>query len=225
VKASWLVPTGLFVLGALPVLAGALRLGQLSGTADVMPANPRFAAMPLPLVLHIVGATAFALLGPLQFAAGFRRRSPRWHRLAGRLLAPCGLLVGLSALWMTLFYARPEGTGPLLYAARLVFGSPMVVSIVVGVAAVLRRDLKRHRAWMIRGYALGLGAATQMLTLMVGEIIAGPPTEVTHDVLMAAGWVINLAIAEWAIHRRPVIGRPGRYVQSGRPLANATLSR
>ena len=43
------------------------------------------------------------MLGPLQFAAGFRRRWPAWHRVAGRLLVGCGLLVGLTGLWMTLF--------------------------------------------------------------------------------------------------------------------------
>ena len=202
-SAGWLAPAGLLVLGTLPVAAGALRLTQLAGVADIMPANPRFSALPLPVVLHIVSATVFALLGAFQFAAGFRRRRPGWHRVAGRLLVGCGLLVGLSGLWMTLFYARPDGSGALLYAMRLVFGSAMVVSIVLGVAAIPRRDVNRHRAWMTRGYAIGLGAATQMLTLMVGEIVAGPPSELTHDLLMAAGWVINLAVAEWAIRKRP----------------------
>ena len=202
-SAGWLAPAGLLVLGTLPVAAGALRLTQLAGAADIMPANPRFSAVPLPVVLHIVSATVFALLGPFQFAAGFRRRRPGWHRAAGRLLVGCGLLVGLSGLWMTLFYARPDGTGDLLYALRLGFGSAMVVSIVLGVAAILRRDVNRHRAWMTRSYAIGLGAATQMLTLMVGEMVAGPPSELTHDLLMGAGWVINAAVAEWTIRKRP----------------------
>jgi len=75
-SAGWLAPAGLLVLGMLPVVAGAFRLTQLSGMSDVMPANPRFAPMPLPVVLHIVSATVFATLGPLQFAAGCRRRWP-----------------------------------------------------------------------------------------------------------------------------------------------------
>ena len=202
-SAGWLAPAGLLLLGMLPVAAGALRLSQLSGMSDVMPVNPRFSALPLPVVLHIVSATVFAALGPLQFAAGFRRRWPAWHRAAGRLLVGCGLLVALSGLWMTLFYAPPDGSGHLLYASRIVFGSAMVVSVVLGLAAILRRDVQRHRVWMSRGYAIGLGAATQMLTLMVGEIVAGPPSELTHDLLIGAGWVINLGVAEWAMRRRP----------------------
>jgi len=207
---SWLVPTSLLVLGALPIIAGALRLTQLSGASDIMPANPRFGAMPLPVVVHIVSATAFAILGPFQFAAGFRRRRRGWHRAAGRLLVLSGLLIGLTGLWMTLFYARPDGSGGLLYAERLVFGSAMVVSLVLGVTAIMSRNIGSHRAWMTRAYAIGLGAATQMLILMIGEMIAGPPTELAHDLLMGAAWVINLAVAEWAIRAAPVLTASSR---------------
>jgi hypothetical protein len=186
----------------LPVIAGAFRLEQLLGMSDMLPANPRFAPMPLPVILHIVSATAFAMLGPLQFAAGFRRRWPVWHRVAGRLLVVCGLLVASTGLWMTLFYSPADGTGALLFLSRIVFGSSMFLSIVTGLAVILRRDVQGHRAWMARGYAIGLGAATQMLVLMVAGIEAGQPNELTHDSLMALSWVINLAVAEWAIRER-----------------------
>lgn len=78
----------------------------------------------------------------------------------------------------------------------------MVVSIVLGFVAIRRGNVIQHRAWMTRGYAIGLGAGTQVLTLMVGEMIAGPPSELSRALLMGAGWAINLAVAEWAIRRR-----------------------
>ena len=200
-SAKWLV-AALLVLSAIPLANGAFRLIQLAGGADITPANARFFAAPMPVVLHIVGAAVYAILGAFQFAPGFRRRWPSWHRAAGRPLVACGLLVGLSGLWMTLFYPGANGT-ELLCAFRLVFGSAMVVSIVLGFAAIRRGDVIGHRAWMIRGYAIGLGAGTQVLTLMAGEVIAGPPSELSRALLMGAGWVINLAVAEWAIRRRP----------------------
>jgi Predicted membrane protein (DUF2306) len=144
----------------------------------------------------------YIILGAFQFAPSFRRRRPGWHRVAGRLVVLCGLLVGLSALWMTLFYPWPAGDGALLYVLRLLFGSAMVVSIVLGFTTIRRGNVIGHRAWMTRGYAIGLGAATQMLTLMAGEIIAGPPSELSRALLMGAAWVINLAVAEWAIRKR-----------------------
>jgi len=201
-SAKWLV-IALLLLSAIPLAFGAFRLTQLAGGAEITPANARFFASPLPLVLHIVSASVYAILGAFQFVTGFRRRRPGWHRAAGRLLVAFGLLVGLSALWMTLFYPRPDGTGELLYALRLLFGSAMVVSIVLGFAAIRRGDVMGHRAWMMRGYAIGLGAGTQVLTLLAGELIAGPPSELSRALLMGAGWAINLAVAEWAIRKRP----------------------
>jgi Predicted membrane protein (DUF2306) len=108
----------------------------------------------------------------------------------------------------------------VLFASRIVFGSAMVVSIVIGLAVILRRNVQSHRAWMARGYAIGLGAATQMLVLMVAGIVAGPPNEFTHDLLMALSWVINLAAAEWAIRKR----RAPRPRTTKRPTTVATPS-
>jgi uncharacterized membrane protein len=190
------------VLSAIPLINGAFRLTQLAGGAEVTPANARFFASPVPVVLHIVSATVYAVLGAFQFAPRFRQRYPGWHRVAGRLLVGCGLVVGLSGLWMTLFYPWPDGDGALLYAFRLLFGSAMVVSIVLGFTTIRRGEVQRHRAWMARGYALGLGAGTQGLTLAAGALIAGPPSEVGRALLMGAAWVINLLVAEWAIRRR-----------------------
>ena len=199
---AWLM-AGLLVLSALPLAFGALRLTQLAGGAEIMPARDRFDASPLPVVLHLASATLYAILGAFQFAPGFRRRRPGWHRAAGRLLVGCGLLVGFSGLWMTLFYPGANGASVLLYAFRLVFGSAMVASIVLGVTTIRRRNVWQHRAWMTRAYAIGLGAGTQMLMLMVGEMLAGPPSELSHALQIGTAWVINLAVAEWAIRRRP----------------------
>lgn len=200
-SAKWLI-AALFLLSSIPLAAGAYRLSELAGGAKITPANARFFAVPWPVVLHIVGAFVYAILGAFQFSTRFRRRRPGWHRVAGRLLIVVGLMVGLSGLWMNQFYPHPAGDGVLLYIFRLVFGSAMVGAIVLGFAAIRHGQVIRHRAWMMRGYALGLGAGTQALTLMVGEMIGGKPNELNRALLMGAGWVINLAVAEWAIRKR-----------------------
>src|SRR5262245_9933448 len=155
-SAKWLV-TALLLLSAFPLVAGAFRLSQLAGGAQITPANVRFFASPLPVVVHIMSAGVYALLGAFQFANGFRRHWPGWHRIAGRLLVVCGLLVGRSGLWMTLFPPLPDSDGELLYVFRLLFGSAMVVSIVLGFTRIRRGDVIGHRTWMMRGYAIGLG--------------------------------------------------------------------
>ena len=64
--------------------------------------------------------------------------------------------------------------------------------------------MRVHRAWMIRGYAIGLGAGTQVFT-QGGLILAtGPLTLSGNTYAMLAGWLVNIGVAEWAIRR---IGR------------------
>jgi len=195
---------GLLALSVIPVFGGTARLVEMSGGPELIPADARFADSAIPLALHIVAAIGYVIFGAFQFSARLRRAG--WHRRAGRALAPLGLAVALSALWMTLFYARKEGTGELLWLFRLLASTGMAASIVLGVAAIRERDIARHRAWMTRAYALALGAGTQALTVGFGEAAFGTGV-VRTDLMMGAGWAINLAVAEWIIRRRPAVRR------------------
>ena len=151
--------------------------------------------------MHIVCAVLYAVLGAFQFSASLRRRHPGWHRTAGRVLVVLGLAVAFSALWMTLFYPRQPGTGELAHLFRLAFGSGMAACIVLGFTAIRGGDVARHRAWMTRAYALALGAGTQVITQGIGQAVFGT-SELTTDLSLGAGWVINLAVAEYVIRRR-----------------------
>lgn len=182
-----------------------------------MPSNPRIDASPAPVVVHIVAAALYALLGAFQFSTRLRRRRPRWHRTTGRLLVGAGLVVALSALWLTLFYPGAPG-GALLWAIRLLVASAMAASIVLGFSAIRRRDLASHRAWMIRAYALAVGAGTQALTQGVGEAIFGA-SDLSTALSISSGWVINAAVAEWVI-RRPS-ARPARTARARPALAGS----
>lgn len=206
-RADWLVPAGLVLLSLLPALAGSARLHELATGAELTEQNARFLAAPLPVGIHIVSAVLYSILGAFQFSPGFRRRNRRWHRIAGRVLLPAGLLVAISGMWMTLTYPWPAGDGVLVFVERLVFGSAMLVALVLGVQAIRRRRFVAHGEWMIRAYAIGLGAGTQVLTHLPWFLIAeGWPGELPRGLMMGAGWVINLAVAEWLIRRHA----PGR---------------
>jgi uncharacterized membrane protein len=200
---GWWLPALLIGLSAVPVAAGAVRLHELGSGAAITPENARFFASPAPVVVHVLGATLFCVLGALQFAPELRRRRPRWHRYAGRLLVVCGLAAGLSGLWMAQFYPPAEGDGELLHAFRLLFGSAMVACIILGFTSIRRGDVEQHRAWITRGYAIGMGAGTQVLVHVPWLLVHARPGELARALLMASGWVINLAVAEWSIRRRP----------------------
>ncbi|MDL2357465.1 MAG: DUF2306 domain-containing protein [Pseudomonadota bacterium] len=201
---NWRLPAGLMVLSAVPVAAGVHRLIELAAGAAARPDNARFVAMPLPISLHVVCAIFFSVFGALQFAGGLRLRYPDLHRVLGRGLVPCGMAVALSGLWMTQFYPAIRFDGTALYVVRLLAGTAMAACLCLGVAAIRRRDIGRHRAWMMRAYALGLGAGTQVFTHIPWFLFPGMQGELARTLCMSAGWSINLAVAEWAIRA----GRP-----------------
>lgn len=197
---EWAAPAGLIALTLVPMAAGASRLTQLGTGAAITAENARFFDSPVPVIAHIVGSTLFLLLGALQFAPSLRRRA--WHRRAGRLVAPAGLVSAASGIWMAVLYDLPDNSGVVLLGMRVVLGLLMAGAIVFAFAAIRRGDVTTHSAWMTRAYAIGLGAGTQVLTLLPFTLVAGPPDEFANTVLMGLGWAINLFVAEVVIRRR-----------------------
>lgn len=208
-KADWLLPAALLVLNAIPFAASVRRLLELGMGAAVTPDNARFLAAPTPTVLHLLCASAFGIVGAFQFVPQFQRRRPGWHKAAGRVLTAFGLVAALSGLWMTVFFPRVAGDGALLDVFRLVFGCAMALCMVLGFVAIRRRDVANHRAWMTRGYAIGIGAGTQVVVHIPWLLLGGKPGTLARALLLGAGWAINLAVAEWFIrrHRAPVARR------------------
>ena len=210
------MPFALVAVVVFPAFAGYLRLVELAGGSHVLPANPRMTASPLPVVIHIVCAVLYAVLGAFQFSSGFRRRRPGWHRASGRVVVGLGLAVAFSALWMTLFYARQPGTGELAYLFRLTFGSALAACILLGFSAIRRGDVATHQAWMTRGYAIALAAGTQTFTLAIGPAVFGPGA-LTKDLSLGAAWLVNLAVAEVVIRRAAARRAPAVPLAVGAP--------
>jgi uncharacterized membrane protein len=216
-KADWLVPAGLIALSLVPTVFGTIRLTQLASGASITAENARFFAAPQPVVAHILAVIPYCIIGAFQFAPAFRRRHRGWHRASGRILAPLGLIAALTGLWMTIAYPWPEGDGEGVYLLRLGFGSAMAASILLGLNEIRRRDYAAHGAWMMRAYAIGLGAATQVLTHLPWFVLVGKPGESARTLLMGAGWVINVVIAERIIRKERA--------RRGAPVAPLRLAR
>ncbi len=206
-KSDWMVPAALIALSLVPSIAGTVRLAELSRGAEITAQNARFFAAPFPIGLHILSVVVFSMVGAFQFSEGFRRRYRNWHRKAGRLLVASGLLAALSGLWMTQWYPWPAGDGWMVYVGRVVFGLAMVACILLSIDAIRRRAYQAHGDWMMRAYAIGLGAGTQVLTHLPWFLLVDHwPGETARGIFMGAGWVINVMVAEWIIRTRQTKG-------------------
>ena len=101
------------------------------------------------------------------------------------MLIPAGILAALAGLCrMVVDYPLAPGDDELLRYVRLVFGSALAGSLVLGYIAIRHRDFAAHRAWMIRGYAVAQGAGTQALIGIPWRPIAGEPAEYLPRTLM-----------------------------------------
>lgn len=207
---QWWGVMGLLLLALVPVVAGALRLTEVAGGAPVTPENARFIAAPGSTALHIASATVFAILGAFQFAPSLRRGGSSWHRKVGPLLMVCGMAVALSGLWMNQFFEVPSNDRFFVYFLRVLFGGGMAASIVVSVLALRRRDFAAHGAWMMRAYAIALGAGTQVVTHLPYVVVSGQsgelPGELPRTIMMGSAWVLNLVVVELLLRRKRSYG-------------------
>lgn len=144
---TWRVPLLLWLLGAILLLTAVFRLVTLAqavaaGGASEAYDGAHYLDHLLVTTMHIGPGIAFLGLGPLQFSTGFRRRWPAWHRRGGRIFVVSGLATGVAGLWMNQHF--PPVGGVLKYVSAHVFGVSMIVAILVGLAAIFRRDVVRH---------------------------------------------------------------------------------
>lgn len=198
------VPLSLILLGAVPVAAGVYRVMMLLSGGPVNHETERFFAFPISIAVHVLSTSMFVVLGALQFSGSLRRRG--WHAMSGRLVWTSGLVTAVSGLWLTLVFPQGHHDGSWLFAVRLMVISGMLLCLLKGLQAVLRKNFDAHRDWMIRSYALAVGAGTQFFTHLPWLFFPESATEVTHTLCMAAGWGINFAVAEWIIYSP----RPGQ---------------
>ena len=202
-KSEWIILIGLLLLSFVPCVGGIFRLVDLVSDSGLVPENPRIQSAPIPVIFHILSAVPYCILGAFQFLPSVMRMYPKWHRLAGRLLGIAGLISAISGLWMTHYYSFPDALqGDLLYCVRIIVGFAMIGYILLGLVAVLKKRIVQHRAWMIRAYALGQGAGTQVLVTIPWLLTFGEPSGLTRDILMTVAWVINIIVAEGAINNR-----------------------
>ena len=199
------LPIFLAIALIIPVLAGAYRIGVLlvewNWVATLSPTH----VDNLPLLLHVIFAILFLVLGTLQILPGFRQGNTQRHRRLGRMTAVFGLLGAATGLLMTVNH--PEISTGFLFYSRILFGTLWAVFIVLAIRAVLARNLPRHRAFMIRAYAIALNAGTLPFVYFPIVIIAGDLSQGADEAIQVLGWAINLCVAEWIIRRRP---RPSR---------------
>lgn len=160
-----------------------------------------FAGHSILTFLHVILGGIFLTLAPFQFSSRIRSRHVRFHRWSGRALVLVALPLGLSGLLLAALF--PFG-GPAAASAAFVAGTLFLVALVRAFDAIRRRDVARHREWMIRMFSVGLGIATVRVVSLLLFAITRARFQDIAGFSFWIGWVSTFAAAElWIRHTRP----------------------
>jgi uncharacterized membrane protein len=157
----WTALIFLVVIGIAAVTRRTLVLfwpGMFGGRASPAAAlDAGFARHMVLTLIHILPGGLFLALAPLQFLPSIRQKHLQVHGWMGRVLVVCGLIIGVSALLMS--YKMNIG-GPNETAATTLFAIVFLICLIKAYRHIRRKEVERHREWMIRAYGVGLGVAT-----------------------------------------------------------------
>ena len=124
-----------------------------------------------------------------------------WPRRSGLVLHLTG---GFATAAVGSTYLVATIPGHFAYASGL--AGMMAASLVttgMAVFAIRRRDIKQHKAWMIRSYAVMFAFVTYRLGSMLGRNLVplpDDPVATDFDVMLAwASWAVPLMVVEVGI--------------------------
>jgi uncharacterized membrane protein len=162
-------------------------------TEEIPKIEQRFADNAVVTVLHVVTGAAFLTLGVLQFSSPIRNRHLRFHRRSGYFLTGLAFLAGITGLWLGVVkpYSATER------APSAAAGAMFLVAPAIAVVAVRRGEIARHREWMIRFFAVGVGI---VVIRLVGPVIIWLSSPVPFRDIVGltfwVGWLVSVVVGE-----------------------------
>lgn len=218
------LPALLLLLGGVAVLSALARLVWMHEhlTHGIHPPTGEapYVEQPGLALLHLLPGIAFMILGPLQFMPRMRRRWPRVHRVSGRVFVLCGYCTGITGLVMA---AAWPGMGSVLVSAFfVVVGVVQCAALTLGMAAILRRELPAHRAWMMRAYGVGLSVASMRVALALMTLAFDlEPTEALVVPTVFSTLLVHVVLVELVLARGRKASQTGPRSEADRSPASA----
>lgn len=182
------------VVGCLIVAGYAATYAAMGDESFRSPLKDSFDQRPWSIFIHAGFGALGLLLCLMQISSAIRRGNPAVHRWAGRVTVPVAVVAGLAGLHLA-FYSY-GGTITHIGFGLLALGT--IACPLVGWKAMREKDLARHRAWMIRTFALLFSAVTLRIELFALAEIYGAFLPAYRTVSWLC-WVPNVAVAEMMI--------------------------
>jgi len=198
---------------AVGIAAYSLRYAFFGEAAYTPELAPSFQERQLTVTIHTLFGPAALVLGLVNLLPAMRQRG-RWpvHRWLGRVYVVSALALASAGLSMA-FHAA-GGTGARVGFVLLAVGT--LTTTLQAYRYIRARDVRHHREWMLRSYALIFGAVTLRIwqpLLMIayqGEFLPA------YRWVAWLSWVPNVIFVESIIRRgwRPKFVPPDGFVST-----------
>lgn len=147
---------------------------------------------------HVFSSVFCLCAGFTQFSNYVLKHYKKLHRFIGKMYVYNIVLINFPAGMIMAFYANGELPSKIAF---IILDSLWLLFTCNAVIAIKAKDIKAHRRFMIRSYALTCSA----ITLRMWKLILSNTFDIDPQVLYMIdawmGFVPNLLFAEWLISR------------------------
>ena len=164
---------------------------------------------------HIFFGGVALLIGWVQFSKKIRARRLNLHRAIGKMYMAAVALSGIGGFIIALF----ANGGMVCTAGFGLLALLWLFTDLQGYRTIRKLEIEKHRAWMIRNYALSFAAVTLRVYLPLAAGVLHWDFITSYRVISWLCWVPNLFVAEYLVRkgRGEYAGREktGRSVDGG----------
>ncbi|MCR8642871.1 DUF2306 domain-containing protein [Paenibacillus sp. N1-5-1-14] len=177
----------------------------MSGIGQFKLESPDFTLYPWAYVLyaHIITAVVAIVIGPFQI---FRKQkspaSQKMHRQLGMLYVVCIGISGIVSVYLSLYASG----GPIARTGFFALDLFWMYSTYMAVHTIMKHDVRAHRKWILRSYALTFAAVT-LRVYMVPLVMLTGQFETAYQIVAWLCWVPNLILIELFLRKKKTLAR------------------
>ncbi|KQL38113.1 hypothetical protein AN960_14235 [Bacillus sp. FJAT-25509] len=206
-KKSWWILFIISLCVIIPFMAPYFLINPEKSRIQISSTSIQYPA----LITHIFFAFIALITGFLQFVKKIRTRSPRIHRIIGKIYYISVFISGILSL-IVIFYI--ENFSKVI--SFLVLAIFWIFTTIKGIHSAKKKNYMAHQIWMTRSFGITLVAVSGRVLvpfillayfLLNGLHVPGGRERMVEEALNVNIWVgllINLIIIEWIILKKKV---------------------
>jgi uncharacterized membrane protein len=147
---------------------------------------------------HVFSSVFCLCAGFTQFSNHILKRHKKLHRFVGKMYAYNIMFINFPAGMIMAFYANGELPSKIAF---IMLDSLWLLFTCKAVIAIKAKDIKAHKRFMIRSYALTCSAITLRMWKLILSHTFNIDPQILYMIDAWMGFVPNLLFAEWLIHK------------------------